>query len=1056
MPITVLYKPITPLREELSDALVNRLQTVTTVISDNDNDHTANVSVIETPLLLQSDSCSDLSHSDDAAVENISVFSHESPESRTSSPIGVNDELFNSACSCDKGKILPECFLDEPESMIEILSETVGVVSSAPTPSGVDFGDDSRSESDATLSHGTSSDNKTYLLPPHSTDSTDNDLDEEIPGSIKIRSMVTSPFPLISSHNSGQSDLLSLTSESECGAESLEYTSVASTSSVNSEADEQSSSLASIADEENAIGILDENIRISCEKESDSPIITREMPGASINTLVLDCIPVPSAVIRRDSAASLSSSGSSSLTEVYYSECQVMTFQSAEDSLSTQSSICSDSEVMQSVYNFHEMKKNLFSGDDVKEYMDLLQSMEIDTMSSSSVLNTTNCDLIQHNEFSDSKVDIDGKSSNIKAFVDSQIRVAIAKTLVSEQISLAMCNSKINEENFDQKSDGNITLSSNTLVSENPTTISSYPSSEGEFKIPDVSSAIEESKPVHGESLQACTISDSDNIYSIYSSSNNSLSSKSPGEVDIESHADLKAAKFSENESISIDVYSFLTNNDDPALSEEEEPSKKVPFDHIEDLPEGSETSALSVQNPDYNLLFSVKPATPSQNPELSSSSSSFSLDTPQGSSTIISESANDITFTENAENSSELPVDNDLLNSTPKTPSDYICVTTNSDREAAKDEVPMIVIDPSSEGSGTGARNQIYSDSSSLSEEDGFCESEAMQSILDRMTGISCVLLSNSNQPGQSELQSSSFSSSSMSTIEKRDETDAVDSSEIYPYSTDETEDLHSKENGLASEAECDSSVPETTDSENVKLTPKNSEVEPEDICMEQNRPPVIVPVTNHGEETISQTKDVTDQESTSPPDEEVTDQDHQVKLSNNDIMEDSLDVRTSISTPKTQELAPTTDPILPSNPPGPSDKLFLKTKWPKRDPVAGKSFTIACKVRISGFTLKDKDVKNNASVCLYRDNELLSAPGTFVKGYFVHKIKKPTVSESGCYRYVVNLLSYEASEERELTVVPKGSISNVRSMSSIGSLGSLGSLFSLNNKPSRVEGNR
>ena len=129
--------------------------------------------------------------------------------------------------------------------------------------------------------------------------------------------------------------------------------------------------------------------------------------------------------------------------------------------------------------------------------------------------------------------------------------------------------------------------------------------------------------------------------------------------------------------------------------------------------------------------------------------------------------------------------------------------------------------------------------------------------------------------------------------------------------------------------------------------------------------------------------------------------------------------------------------------------EKLFLKTKWPKYDPVLGKSFALACKVRLRGFELRDQDIKSNASIRLYKDEDLLSVQPKFINGYFVFKIKSPTLADSGWYKFTVNMLDYEASEGQDINIALKGSKNKrTKSMSSIGSLGSLGSLFSVNNK--------
>ena len=351
-------------------------------------------------------------------------------------------------------------------------------------------------------------------------------------------------------------------------------------------------------------------------------------------------------------------------------------------------------------------------------------------------------------------------------------------------------------------------------------------------------------------------------------------------------------------------------------------------------------------------------------------------------------------------------------------------------------------------------------SDSDSLSEEEGFCESDAMQSILDMMTGST---VSMTGEDIEDELRSLS-SSSSRSTVARNEEesadaetpeppTETVDSRTTSP---EDTEDFSTR-----------SSVEPSEDMRTPSIEPAEVDEEstPEPPAL-SSEPPVDSPAELPSYSVVSEDVDVKELERKVESQPETVRQEsiNALTILAQDSSDDITEDRTTSSKEQSEEapqsqtlnssslgtydLSTTmnTDPNLTMDS---KEKLFLKTKWPKYDPVLGKSFVLACKVRLRGFELRDQDIKNNASIRLYKDEDLLSVQPKFINGYFVFKIKSPTLADSGWYNFTVNMLDYEASEGQDINIALKGSKNKrTKSMSSIGSLGSLGSLFSVNNK--------
>ena len=349
-------------------------------------------------------------------------------------------------------------------------------------------------------------------------------------------------------------------------------------------------------------------------------------------------------------------------------------------------------------------------------------------------------------------------------------------------------------------------------------------------------------------------------------------------------------------------------------------------------------------------------------------------------------------------------------------------------------------------------------SDSDSLSEEEGFCESDAMQSILDMMTGST---VSMTGEEIEDELRSLS-SSSSRSTV-ARNEEESADAETPEPPTADSrtpspevTEDFSTRSSVEPSEDMRTPSIePAEVDEES---TPEPPTVSPE--------PPAESPTELPSYSVVSEDVDVKELERKVESQPETVRQEsiNALTILSQDSSDDITEDRTTSSKEQSEEapqsqtlnssslgtydLSTTmnTDPNLTMDS---KEKLFLKTKWPKYDPVLGKSFALACKVRLRGFELRDQDIKNNASIRLYKDEDLLSVQPKFINGYFVFKIKSPTLADSGWYNFTVNMLDYEASEGQDINIALKGSKNKrTKSMNSIGSLGSLGSLFSVNNK--------
>ncbi|KAL5268929.1 hypothetical protein ACHWQZ_G002684 [Mnemiopsis leidyi] len=353
-------------------------------------------------------------------------------------------------------------------------------------------------------------------------------------------------------------------------------------------------------------------------------------------------------------------------------------------------------------------------------------------------------------------------------------------------------------------------------------------------------------------------------------------------------------------------------------------------------------------------------------------------------------------------------------------------------------------------------------SDSDSLSEEEGFCESDAMQSILDMMTGSTASM---TGDDIEDELRSLS-SSSSKSTV-ARGEEESADGATPEPAS--ETADSRTPSPEVTEDFSRMTSAEPSEDMRTPSIEPAevDEEATPEPPTL-SSKPPAESPAGLPSYSVVSEDVDVKelDREEERKPDTIRQESSHALMIlslsqdSNDEITEDKTtsSKEQSEESPQSQTLNSSslgtydlsttinTDPNLTIDS---KEKLFLKTKWPKYDPVLGKSFALACKVRLRGFELRDQDIKSNASIRLYKDEDLLSVQPKFINGYFVFKIKSPTLADSGWYKFTVNMLDYEASEGQDINIALKGSKNKrTKSMSSIGSLGSLGSLFSVNNK--------
>ena len=350
-------------------------------------------------------------------------------------------------------------------------------------------------------------------------------------------------------------------------------------------------------------------------------------------------------------------------------------------------------------------------------------------------------------------------------------------------------------------------------------------------------------------------------------------------------------------------------------------------------------------------------------------------------------------------------------------------------------------------------------SDSESLSEEEGFCESDAMQSILDQMTGSTISVTENEVEDELRSLSSSSSRSTVAGTVDFADgdtpEPPSETTGESRNTSAEPTEDSRVPSVELTDDMRTPSVEPTEIDEE---ATPEPPTFCPEPPTLSLETPNIDLPSYS----VISEDVGVRELDNRTMNVPESSRQDTMTQDSANEI---TLDAPHTIAsnghseeTPGSQTLNESslgtydlgstmnTDPNLTFNS---KDKLFLKTNWPKYDPVIGKSFAIACKVRLHGFELRDQDIKNNASIRLHKDQDLLSIQPKFINGYFVFKIKNPTLAESGWYNFTVNMLDYEASEGQDINIVLKGNKNKrTKSMNSIGSLGSLGSLFSVNNK--------
>ena len=857
----------------------------------------------------------------------------------------------------------------------------------------------------------------------------------------------------------------------------------------------------------------------------------------------------PQAVLKRNSAGSISSSSSDSESETHsaYLVEHSVTIPEIE---SDDSSICSESDLRESMQRFNKMKRSLsadgyvednnrsFEGDletitpdfnltvgaeatdtdaavkdscenvspspeDIHIPLSVILSSNSSRKSSSSssdsssgaikerqspillTKQTVDVSFTASTEDSNDKVIGIGSTDTIqeidvKAFVDSQIEVAVARTLKLEE----------KPELTDEKESSQQIIVTNTtfsmlsdvpdvqIISMNinePKIVSrksSTSSSEDESKFPELHLA-----------LKGCNFSQDEDLLLI---NEESVLKQLESSIELETAAYLKYSSSSDHfKSASDASFSSKTSSGSEELDANDDENEFIEvteeLKELESSAPDSETDRISADHDEgsrYGKLIittenEISTDPPFENPVLnkdmslennfsqpSIASSSSSSDKGSGSDGDGKTDLTEVTEIVEAEklgyeDEAEIDVPQAVTVSEESPTIDKITFVNTPEESPTIDKVTLI---------NTPDLLEANSDSDSLSEEEGFCESDAMQSILDRMTGST---ISVTGEEVEDELRSLSSSSSRSTVARNEDDAETPEppsetTGESRTTSAEPTEDSRMFSVEPTDEMRTPSVEPIELDEE---TTPEPPSLSPEPPTESPEPPNIELPSYSVISEEIDM-KEI-ERRTMNLPETLRHDNVHTDALaflsqdSGDDITEDKphtngnkhLEEKPHSQTLNdsslgTYDLSSTlnTDPNLTVDS---TDKLFLKTNWPKYDPVLGKSFAIACKVRLRGFELRDQDIKNNASIRLYKDEELLSVQPKFINGYFVFKIKNATLAESGWYSFTVNMLEYEATEGQDINIALKGDKNKrTKSMSSIGSLGSLGSLFSVNNK--------